>query len=221
MRETLEKYRDVEYLDTLGRRQKVSYGIYYWGRKTYDSFKTNLQEIIEYMSNHGGSISALYAGTRMSTANINAINTSLVIPHRAQCTAIKNRLISEFRRLLPPGSYTDAEIIETISSAVDTVERFQGQQKDIIIAGYVLGNEDAIGNEEAFIYDPCRLNVVISRARYKAVILASKELMDNISNDLEILELQKSFQKLKDYCCDISHITEPGWNNGVLYLREI
>lgn len=145
----------------------------------------------------------------------------IVIPHRAQCTAIKNRLISEFRRLLPPGSYTDAEIIETISSAVDTVERFQGQQKDIIIAGYVLGNEDAIGNEEAFIYDPCRLNVVISRARYKAVILASKELMDNISNDLEILELQKSFQKLKDYCCDISYITEPGWNNGVLYLREI
>ena len=92
----------------------------------------------------------------------------VVIPHRAQCTAIRKHLISEFKTILPAGSYSDTEIKNTITSAVDTVERFQGQQKDIIIAGYVLGNEDAIDNEEAFIYDSCRLNVVISRARYKA-----------------------------------------------------
>lgn len=145
----------------------------------------------------------------------------VVIPHRAQCTAIRKHLISEFKKILPAGSYSDTEIKNTITSAVDTVERFQGQQKDIIIAGYVLGNEDAIDNEEAFIYDSCRLNVVISRARYKAILIASKELMDNISNDLEILDLQKSFQKMKDYCDTVKDITEPGWSNAKIYVKEI
>lgn len=145
----------------------------------------------------------------------------IVIPHRAQCTAIRKRLITEFKRILPTGSYSPAEIKKVINASVDTVERFQGQQRDIILAGYVLGNEDAISDEETFIYDSCRLNVVISRARYKAIIIASRELMDNISNDIDVLELQKAFQKLKVYCNDKTAISEPGWNNGELYTKEI
>ena len=145
----------------------------------------------------------------------------IVIPHRAQCTAIRKRLITEFKRILQTGSYSPAEIKKVINASVDTVERFQGQQRDIILAGYVLGNEDAISDEETFIYDSCRLNVVISRARYKAIIIASRELMDNISNDIDVLELQKAFQKLKVYCNDKTVISEPGWNNGELYTKEI
>lgn len=52
-------------------------------------------------------------------------------------------------------------------------------------------------------------------------MIASKELMDNISNDLEILDLQKSFQKMKDYCDTVKDITEPGWSNAKIYVKEI
>ncbi|MGN6712624.1 AAA domain-containing protein [Anaerocolumna jejuensis] len=140
----------------------------------------------------------------------NFFSDGIVVPHRAQRTAIRKKLFGEFKRNLPSGLYTDAEIRETINGAVDTVERFQGQKRDLIISGYVLGNEDAIGNEESFIYDKCRLKVIISRAKYKAIIIASRELLDNISDDIETIELQKSFPKLKDYCDTISSIIEPG-----------
>ena len=144
----------------------------------------------------------------------------IVVPHTAQRTAVRKRLFDEFRAVLPSG-YSDTEIQTTINSAVDTVERFQGQERDLIIAGYVLGNEDAISNEEAFIYDNCRLNVIVSRAKYKAVLLASRELMDNISNDIEIIGLQKSFQILKDYCNEIIDIVDPKWKNGKIYRKKI
>lgn len=145
----------------------------------------------------------------------------IVVPHTAQRTAVRNRLFDDFKAILPPGGYTDAELREIINGSVDTVERFQGQERDLIISGYVLGNEDAISNEESFIYDKCRMNVIISRARYKAIVLASRELMNNISDDIEIIDLQKSFQLLKDYCNNKLAITDPGWKNGALYTKDI
>lgn len=144
----------------------------------------------------------------------------IVIPHTAQRTAIRKKLFDMFKVILL-GSYNDSEIKAIINGAVDTVERFQGQERDLIISGYVLGNDDAISAEEAFIYDKCRLNVIISRAKYKAVIFASRELLSNISNDIEIIELQKSFQMLKDHCDTVADILEPSWKNGKLYLKTI
>ena len=145
----------------------------------------------------------------------------IVVPHTAQRTAVRNRLFDDFKTILPEGGYTDVELREIINGSVDTVERFQGQERDLIISGYVLGNEDAIASEEAFIYDKCRMNVIISRARYKAIVLASRELMNNISDDIKIIDLQRPFQLLKDYCNSKTCILEPGWKNGMLYTRDI
>ena len=159
-----------------------------------------------------------------------ASGVGIVVPHTAQRTAIRKKLFADFKEILSSGQspeavvYSEEEISEITAGAVDTVERFQGQERDIILAGYVVGNEDAIVNEERFIYDRCRMNVIISRAKYKAIVMASRELMNNISNDLEIIELQKAFQKLKDYCDSKTfYVDEPGWKEkrGQAYIKYI
>lgn len=159
-----------------------------------------------------------------------ASGVGIVVPHTAQRTAIRKKLFADFKEILSSGQspeavvYSEEEISEITAGAVDTVERFQGQERDIILAGYVVGNEDAIANEERFIYDRCRMNVIISRAKYKAIVMASRELMNNISNDLEIIELQKAFQKLKDYCDSKTfYVDEPGWKEkrGQAYIKYI
>lgn len=48
--------------------------------------------------------------------------------------------------------------------------------------------------------------------------------MNSISNDIEIVELQKAFQKLKDYCnSKIFDIDEPGWEvrRGKAYVKYV
>ena len=66
--------------------------------------------------------------------------------------------------------------------------------------------------------------MIISRAKYKAIVMASRELMDNISNDIEIIELQKAFQKLKDYCNSKTFMIQEGeWlkRRGQAYVRYV
>ena len=80
----------------------------------------------------------------------------VVTPHRAQQGLIVARLQQVFGAT---GALADA-----IRDAVDTVERFQGQQRDVIIASFALGDPDQIAEEDEFLMSLNRFNVMASRA---------------------------------------------------------
>jgi DNA replication ATP-dependent helicase Dna2 len=71
--------------------------------------------------------------------------------------------------------------------AVDTVERFQGQQRDVTIASYTVGDPEAIRDEEEFLMSLNRFNVTVSRARAKAIIFLPLEIVNHLPLDLEVL----------------------------------
>ena len=149
----------------------------------------------------------------------------IVAPHRAQKAKIQNDLLQYFDNYIE--SITDIKTREKlkqkIMSSVDTVEKYQGQQREIMICSYILGDRDIIKEEEEFIYNSNRLNVVVSRARFKIIILASQELLLNIGDDIEIVEEQKSFQKLITYCDKEKKILQNEWKqkNGIMRYKEL
>lgn len=117
----------------------------------------------------------------------------VVTPHRAQQGLIVSRLQSLFTGSGVPSS--------VIRGAVDTVERFQGQQRDVIIASFALGDPDAIQDEDEFLLSLNRFNVMASRARAKLVVLVSQQVVDHLSGDLDTLRgsyLLKSF--VESFC---------------------
>jgi superfamily I DNA and/or RNA helicase len=57
--------------------------------------------------------------------------------------------------------------------ALDTVDRFQGREKDVIIISFVR----ASGNVGRFINNRSRLNVAITRARKKLIILGNSDVL--------------------------------------------
>src|SRR5258708_9060153 len=83
----------------------------------------------------------------------------IVTPHRAQ----RARVVSRLRQIFPD------DPAEAIFGAVDTVERYQGQQRDIILASFGIGDPDMIEAEDEFLYNLNRFNVLASRARAKVV----------------------------------------------------
>ena len=72
------------------------------------------------------------------------------------------------------------------ASLVDTVEKMQGQQKDLVVVCYGYLDRDALGADLDFVYSRNRLVVALSRARKKVVLLAGAPLLEGAS--LEVFE---------------------------------
>ena len=102
----------------------------------------------------------------------------IVTPHRAQQAAVYDRLAA----VLPAG--IDRNLV---FDSIDTVERFQGQEKAVMIASFGLGDADQIAAEEQFIYSLNRFNVTASRAQAKFVALISRPLVDYLPRDRRAL----------------------------------
>jgi superfamily I DNA and/or RNA helicase len=78
---------------------------------------------------------------------------SIVTPHRAQIATIRNLLVDAAGMPIEPPPF------------VDTVNRVQSQERDLIIASYTVADRDFVRTEEEFILDPRRFNVTLTRAR--------------------------------------------------------
>jgi hypothetical protein len=103
----------------------------------------------------------------------------VVVPHRAQ----KALLRAEFPNL--------AEV-----NSIDTVERFQGDERDVIIVSATASDPDYVRNEADFLLNLNRLNVAISRPRKKLIVLASRSVVDLLTSDLEIFEQSAIWKRL-------------------------
>ncbi|MCH8961443.1 MAG: AAA family ATPase [Bacteroidetes bacterium] len=115
----------------------------------------------------------------------------VVTPHRAQMGKIVARLQVIFPDHDPAA----------IWSAVDTVERFQGQQRDVIIASFGLGDPDLIRAEDEFLYSLNRFNVMASRARAKLIVFTTRSLVDHLADDADVLEASRLLKNFAESFC--------------------
>jgi superfamily I DNA and/or RNA helicase len=101
------------------------------------------------------------------------LGIGIVTPHKAQKALVVRKLIELFPKANP----------ETVFGAVDTVERFQGSERDTIIVSFGVGDTDIIEGEEEFLLQFERTNVAISRARAKCIVLMPKSLAYHLPSD--------------------------------------
>ncbi len=97
----------------------------------------------------------------------------MVVPHRAQRASLQEALRAVA---------TDPNDSE-IATAVDTVERFQGGERQAIIVSATESDPAYLLASGKFLYDPRRLTVAISRAREKLVVVASRSVFETFSPD--------------------------------------
>jgi hypothetical protein len=131
-------------------------------------------------------------------------HAGLVTPHRAQIATIRNLLGPD---LMPQ----DGGL-----SFIDTVDRFQGQERDLIVACYTVSDPDFIAKEEAFILDARRFNVTLTRARSKVVFLASQSLLSHLPHDSKVAANAAHLQLFTSSYCrangtlDVPYLTRAG-----------
>ena len=115
-------------------------------------------------------------------------------PYRAQVREIKKALNKVIGGI-------DTE--ETDSLFIDTVDRMQGQERDYII--YSMSNSHPLESKRRldFFYSPNRLNVAITRAIKKCIVIANYKVFDIIDEELSDIAdfhiLKPSLDTFKHY----------------------
>ena len=113
----------------------------------------------------------------------------VVVPYRAQSREIRTML----RRALP-----DAETRRWI--VVDTVERMQGQEREVVIVSLTTSNPWFAAQLSEFFFQPERLNVAITRPRTKLIIVGSRHVLRAEPADPEQQEAVALFRDLLASC---------------------
>lgn len=107
---------------------------------------------------------------------------AVIAPFRAQVRLLRSALE---RRGIP---------IDRL--VVDTVERIQGQEREVVVVSLAAGDPAALDRRGSFFFSPNRLNVALSRARTKAVIVASQGVFLALPMDPEGLRAASIYKTL-------------------------
>lgn len=79
---------------------------------------------------------------------------------------------------------------------VDTVDRFQGRERDCIVYSMCVSDPEFAKNEGGFLFSPERLNVAITRARSKLILVLNRNLLNVKLTEDEQIEALASFRSL-------------------------
>lgn len=112
-----------------------------------------------------------------------AAEIAILAPFRAQVRLCRSAL----QRRGVPG---EADIV------IDTVERMQGQEREVVLISLAVGDSDTLSSRAAFFFSTNRLNVAMSRARSKVILVASEGAFRGLPMDPESLKAASLFKSL-------------------------
>ncbi len=130
----------------------------------------------------------------------------IVVPHRAQRAALQQ-------------SFPELNVIDPVTgmpvrSAIDTVERFQGGERTVILVSATESDRAYLLASSQFLLDPRRLTVALSRAKRKMILVASRSIFSLFSPDEEVFANALLWKNLLLRTC-----STPLWEGERLGMR--
>ena len=131
----------------------------------------------------------------------------VVVPHRMQRAAIADAI----RPFLPVPPTTILNSAPSVPG-IDTVERFQGSQRTIMLVSATESHPATLARNEAFLYDIRRLNVALSRAQRKVIVIAAQTVFAHSPQTADIQQQPPIWQHYAQWC---NHPVYDGVFDGV------
>ncbi len=122
-------------------------------------------------------------------AGISPQDIGVVVPYRAQARLIRNQLRK-----------TCGFQIALKDLVVDTVERMQGQEREVVLVSLTTSDAAFASKLAEFFFQPQRLNVSVTRPRTKLIIVGSRHVLNASSDDEELKRWIILFADLLSTC---------------------
>lgn len=125
----------------------------------------------------------------------------VVVPYRAQGRIIRNLLRSTL-----PAREMLAELV------VDTVERMQGQEREVVLVSFTTSSPAFAAQLAEFFFQPERLNVAITRPRTKLLLIGSQHMLKAVPDDPQLDSWVALLRDLIAHCATYSfHAGKGTW----------
>lgn len=146
-------------------------------------------------------------GERFAPARFVSHALAVLSPHRAQNSAIYGELLA--------GGMSRGEL-----PVVDTVERMQGNEREMVVVSYAVADGEYAEREAEFLLNPNRFNVSITRPRGKLVVLMSDEVLRVVPRDEEVMTGSMAVKGYARHCGDAERELElPAPDGGMVRVR--
>jgi DNA replication ATP-dependent helicase Dna2 len=132
------------------------------------------------------------------TRDVSPEDIGVVVPYRAQ-----SRLIRSLLRSIIEDEDTLRKLV------VDTVERMQGQEREVVIVSFATASPKFAAQMAEFLFQPQRLNVAVTRPRTKLILVGSHYMLSADQYDPGQTEIMDMLRDLIGNCL---HLTVPGGN---------
>ena len=125
-------------------------------------------------------------GARFTPGALRSHGLAVISPHRAQNSAILGELgaLGWPREELP---------------VVDTVERMQGNERELILVSYAVADREYVEREAEFLLNPNRFNVSTTRPRSKLVVFVSEDVLRTIPADEQVMTESMAIKGYPDH----------------------
>jgi AAA domain len=134
---------------------------------------------------------------------------AVLSPHRAQNSAIRHALRQR-------GFDTGACPLPL----VDTVEKLQGKERQVILVSYGVADEEYATAEAEFLLSRNRFNVAATRAERKLVVFCSDTVLDLVPTDRKVLMQSMMLKEFRHYCSDgHARVPWPSAGDGEILLN--
>lgn len=136
--------------------------------------------------------------TTLLACGVPPAEIGVVAPYRAQ-----GRLIRNLLRKFVPDTAVRRDLV------IDTVERMQGQERDLIILTLTTSNAGFAANVAEFFFQPERLNVAVTRPRCKLIIIGSRFVLNTQTGDPALQATVSLLESLLESCVYIPYTGDP------------
>ncbi|MEY3988972.1 MAG: hypothetical protein RI985_53 [Chloroflexota bacterium] len=129
-------------------------------------------------------------------ANYNATTGfGVVVPHRLQRSTIRE-LLRPHMPENPQQMFAEVDV-----PGIDTVERYQGSERHVMIVSATESLRDYIQRNERFLFDMRRLNVALSRAQRKVIVIASRQVLGYMAQDVDMAQQSQMWKNYRNRWC--------------------
>jgi superfamily I DNA and/or RNA helicase len=103
---------------------------------------------------------------------------------------------------------------------VDTVERMQGNEREMVVVSYAVADGEYAEREAEFLLNPNRFNVSITRPRGKLVVLMSDEVLRVVPRDEEVMTGSMAIKGYGRHCVDdLREVDLPAPDGGAVRVK--